>query len=302
MRWIVGAALAALAFGASALAGAQPAPPPHPVEEGPRAVAVVAPYRFDDVLFENERAAYRIYGRALEAREPPSGSGIDAWGKSTRLPFMERQIQHAGSYHDDHGEGADFYNVARSRGVGGLGIWYDNKLWSSRNYRTARILQSGGETAQFEVDYAPWPVDVVRTVMETRRFTLPMGTNFIRMISLLESTSTEPLIVGIGLGKGTVANGAGDVTTDRKRGVMMVWTGTDPAHGAMGTAVLVDPATIVDFVQDAENFLVLVRVTPGQPFAYYAGAGWERGEDFHSRAEWEAYVLSQTPDFGAPVY
>src|SRR5215469_9691473 len=102
-----------------------------PATRAAEARAELAPYRYDDVLWENDRTAHRIYGRALETYEPPSGSGIDAWGKKVRWPFMERQL-HTGAQHDDHGEGVDFYNVGGSRGVGGLGIWFDNKLWTSR--------------------------------------------------------------------------------------------------------------------------------------------------------------------------
>src|SRR4051812_4636492 len=66
-----------------------------PDAEGQKARAVVAyaPYRFDDILWENDRTAHRIYGPALQASEPPSTSGIDAWGKLVRWPFMERQLK-----------------------------------------------------------------------------------------------------------------------------------------------------------------------------------------------------------------
>src|SRR5262249_24421575 len=124
-----------------------------------RAFVIVAPYRYDDVLWENDRTAHRIYARPLEAHEPPSCSGLDAWGKKVRFPFMEDQIK--AGHHDEHGNGLDFYNVGTSRGDGGLGIWYDNKLWVSRNYRAVRILDPGPKRASFEVDYASWPVDTV---------------------------------------------------------------------------------------------------------------------------------------------
>jgi hypothetical protein len=42
---------------------------------------------------------------------------------------------------------------------------------------------------------------------------------------------------------------------------------------------------------------VLVKVTPGKPFVYYMGAAWDKGLDFHSRADWDAYVFAQKPDF-----
>src|SRR4051794_39592635 len=158
------AIVAGLLLSASCLARAdvQPVMPPvvapalvKPDAQGqkPQAVVVIAGYRYDDILWENDRTAHRIYGHALEAAEPPSSSGIDAWGKNVRWPYMERQLKGGGSQHDYHGEGLDFYDVDTSRGAGGLGIWQDNKLWLSRNWKTCKILKNGPQVAAFQVEY-----------------------------------------------------------------------------------------------------------------------------------------------------
>jgi hypothetical protein len=270
--------------------------PPTEAEKTPRAVARFAPDRSDDLLWENDRTAHRIYGPALEAIEPPSGSGVDAWAKKVRWPFMDRQLK-TKTYHNDQGEGNDYYNVKQSRGVGGLGVWYDNKLWVSRNFKTYEILKTGGDVASFKVTYAPWPVDVVRKVWEERTMTLPLGTNFTRVVSTLHSDTNEPLIVGIGLGKNATVVGNGRLMTDRATGRMSYWEPNDPNHGQMGTAIMVDPASIVEYKSEADNHLLLIRVTPNKPFVYYLGAGWDRGLDFKSREDWEAYVKAQTPNF-----
>ena len=178
-------------------AGAAPQstlPPPSAAERAKRAEVVLAPYRYGDILWENDRTAHRIYGEPLEAVEPPSSSGIDAWGKNVRWPFMERQL-HTGDQHGYHGEGLDFYNVDTFRGAGGLGIWQDNKLWVSRNYHQYKILQNGPKVARFEVSYSPWPVGVDRKVWETRRFSLPLGTNFTRMVSTIGSDKPGAMLV-----------------------------------------------------------------------------------------------------------
>jgi rhamnogalacturonyl hydrolase YesR len=271
-------------------------PPPPEAERTPRASVKVAPYRYDDILWENDRTAHRIYGRALEAYEPPSTSGMDAWGKNVRWPFMERQLK-IGNQHDYHGEGLDFYNVGTSRGAGGLAIWEDNKLWASRNYQAVRILRDGPDIAQFEVDYAPWAVDLGRKVWETRRFTLPMGTNFTRMVSTIGSDRPDPLTVAIGIVKKPYGERPGTFAIDRAKGVATFWGVADGDKGSMGVALLIDPAMIVDVKEDADNFLVLIRVQPGKPFVYYMGAAWDKGLDFHSKAEWIAYALAQSPNF-----
>ncbi len=265
----------------------------------PRAIVAYAPYRYDDILWENDRTAHRIYGPALEAAEPPSTSGIDAWGKLVRWPFMERQLK-TGKQHDFHGEGLDFYDVNTFRGAGGLGVWQDNKLWTSRNWKSYEILKTGGDVASFKVTYAPWPVDVDRKVWETRTFTLPLGTNFTRMVSTISSDKPGPLVVGIGISKRKATHqGAGGVFTkeDLGAGRVSYWEPTDPVKGTMGIALMVDPKALVEVRQDADNYIVLVKVEPGKPFVYYMGAAWDKGLDFHDRAGWEAYVKAQTPDF-----
>ena len=266
----------ALILGAIATLGLGPSPGPLPPVEGalapptsaevkPQARVRFAPYRYDDILWENDRTAHRIYGPALQAYEPPSGSGIDAWGKLVSYPFMERQLA-TGQQHGFHGEGLDFYNVGTSRGAGGLGIWYDHKLWTSRNWFSYRILQDGPQVADFSVTYAPWPVSVGRAVWETRRFTLPMGTNFTRMVSTVQSNRKGPLAVAIGLAKRPTSSQPGQFIADRAHGRFTFWSPEDPVKGAMGVAVMVDPAQIAEVTEDADNWLVVLKVTPGRAF------------------------------------
>src|SRR3546814_14510058 len=97
-----------------AIAGALPPPP----DRDAQAAVVRADYRYDDLLWENDRTAHRIYGHALEAAEPPSGSGIDSWGKNVRWPFADHQLR-SGDQHSLCGEGPDLYNVGPTHGPGG---------------------------------------------------------------------------------------------------------------------------------------------------------------------------------------
>jgi len=292
-------ATSALSYDPSALnrpSSIEPLEPPPVDQQRPRAVARFAPDRLDDLLWENDRVAHRIYGPTLEAREAPSGSGIDVWAKRVRYPFMDRQLKFP-NYHVDRGEGLDYYDVGRGRGAGGLGIWYDNKLWTSRNFSTYQIDKTGGDEARFSVTYRPWPVDVVRTVSETREFSLPLGSNFTRMTSTFTSNSDAPLIVAIGISKRSNDSGRGFVTRDAAHGRLMFWEPENPEHGSLGIALAVDPATVEGFTEDADNYLILVRVTPGQPFTYYMGSAWDRGLDFATRSAWEDFVANQSFDF-----
>jgi hypothetical protein len=141
-------------------------------------------------------------------------------------------------------------------------------------------------------------VDVERQVWETRRFSLPLGTNFTRMISTISSDKPGPLLLGIGISKrATTTTALGTFTADREAGRFSFWSPEDPDKGAMGIGLMVDPAMIAEVRQDADNYLVLLRVTPGKPFVYYMGAGWSKGPHFRDRAAWETYVMNHEADF-----
>jgi len=80
------------------------------------------------------------------------------------------------------------------------------------------------------------------------------------------------------------------------------WWGPDDAgHGGMAVAIRVDPAMIAEVRQDADNHLVLLKVTPGKPFVYYSGSAWSKGQGgFYTRAAWDNYASSEKLDFTVP--
>ena len=100
------------------------------------------PERVDDIAWENDRTAYRLYGPALQ-RSGEKAYGIDVWLKNT--PDLEvekryevelanhhkiqelrkagkdkeaRQVEIETTYHFDHGYGLDCYKVGPSLGCG----------------------------------------------------------------------------------------------------------------------------------------------------------------------------------------
>src|SRR5437868_2916080 len=60
-----------------------------PATQPARAFARFVPDAFDDVAWENDRIAFRVYGPALETQQK-TGSGIDVWVKSTRKLVIDR--------------------------------------------------------------------------------------------------------------------------------------------------------------------------------------------------------------------
>ena len=105
----------------------------------------------DDIAWENDRIAFRIYGPALQHNpKEHSGSGIDVWVKSVRK-LVVNDWYHSKDYHHDHGTGLDMYEVGLSRGAGGLGVWDAGKLWNSKDWVTYKMLDKGLDECGFEL-------------------------------------------------------------------------------------------------------------------------------------------------------
>src|SRR5687768_7958699 len=108
----------------------------------------------EDVAWESDRIAFRIYGKKLWELENLHTNGIDVWPKRTRALVLDSWYAkgHDG-YHIDVGEGADFYSVGTTLGAGGTGIWKDNKLFRGDNFLQHRMVADGPIRAIFELDY-----------------------------------------------------------------------------------------------------------------------------------------------------
>jgi len=272
--------------------GAQSVPQPPP---NARAFARYVPERMDDIAWESDRIAHRLYGPALEKHEK-TGSGIDVWVKSTHAMIVN-EFYRRGDYHVDHGVGLDCYSVGQSRGCGGLGIWDGGKLWVSRVWQDYKILQSGPDCAAFLLVYAPWDANG-REVSENRIVSLNGGSNLDRLESTVSSPVSGDLVVAVGLGK---HKEPGILFQDKDRGILSYWEPADGGaakNGMIGCAVLFDPAQFAGFAAAPYDNLVLLRATAGKSFAYYAGACWSKSGDFNSNEDWLKYLREFRPVFG----
>ncbi len=248
-----------------------------------RAFVRHVPERMDDIAWENNRIAFRIYGPELEKHEK-TGSGIDVWAKSTRRMVLGVGDWYAGNYHKNAGEGLDFYHVGQTRGCGGLGVWDGAKLHVSRVWSSYKILRAGPDSAQFQITYEPWDGGN-RQVWETRVITLNADSNLNRIESTLHSDKPGEITVGIGIAK----TEKDMPTLDSASGLLASWAAPTP-DGIIGCGVLVDPKTVVGSAEDTLNRLILVRAMPEKPLVYYAGAGWDKSGDFPNQTAWLNYL------------
>jgi len=264
---------------------------------GERASAVEADYkaygrfvreRHDDFAWENDLIAHRVYGPDLETckKEPLTSSGVDVWVK--RVPkLVVNEWYMTDNYHQDHGEGADFYAVGKSRGCGGLGIWSGGKLQVSKNFTGTRVLANGPIRLIFELTYAAWGT---ARVTETKRVTLDAGTHFNKFESTFKGGKGTPSF-GIGIAK----HPGGVVDVDDKAALMRVWEPLNEGKsGNLGTAIVLPPGSQVEAQQTDLDFLLVTPSPKSGPLTYYVGTSWDRTSAAGGAANWtkEAQLLS----------
>lgn len=259
------------------------------------------PERMDDFAWENDRVAFRTYGKTLE-KELVS-SGIDVWAKRTRDLVINDWFKGGDAYyHTDNGKGLDFYSVKKSRGCGGAGIWDGKKLHVSRNYVSHKVLANGPIRTQFELHYEPWDVNGVK-VSEHKRFTIDAGQNFYRVESFYDALDDlRDIDIAVGIAKHE-PDFKGE--TDKGRTWVSLWE-TNEKNGSLGCAIVAEPATFQSFKEYGNEFdfpmnLAIVAAKPDKVAKYYIGAGWSRSGDFADKKAWLDYVENFSQRAASPL-
>jgi hypothetical protein len=254
--------------------------------------------RPDDIAWENDRVAHRMYGTALETwkKEPLTSSGIDVWVKKTNRLVVNGWYQ-TDDYHRDNGEGADFYSVGKSRGCGGVAVFAGDKPALSRNFDSSRVLANGPIRLVFELGYPAFEVGPGVKVTETKRITLDAGHSFNRIASTFKVEGAAPaLTVGVGVAK----HAGADLKTDKLW--IRTWEPLPESNGNLGCAVML-PAGMGATLKptDSDTFL-LAKAKPGVPFVYYMGSEWtKRPGGAGDAAGWTKALQEEARDVAAPV-
>jgi unsaturated rhamnogalacturonyl hydrolase len=254
--------------------------------------------RHDDFAWENDRIAHRVYGPDLETygREPLTSSGVDVWVKRTRNLVINDWYM-VNDYHRDHGDGADFYSVGKSRGCGGLGIWFNDKLYVSRNFASSRVLANGPLRLLFELHYAPFDAGALK-VSETKRVTLDAGQNFGKYSSTFTVSGTQPaLAVAVGIAKHT----GSEVRVSPDATWMHTWEPISESDGALGCGVVLPPGTRGLARETESDYLLVADKAEGKPLVYYAGFGWDRSGDFANKAAFTAKMAAVSRAIAKPM-
>ena len=192
----------------------------------------------------------------------------------------------AGDYHNDHGEGLDYYSVGTARGCGASAVWSGGRMHPPGVWTAHRILENGPDRVRFELDHRPVEVGG-RRIAQTRRIALPMGAHLNEIEDVFTCDGGAPLVIALGIAK---RPGEGRAVMDKAAGILSYWEPEHPVHGSTACAVVADPRRVRDMIETEDHYLVLVDAKPGEPLRYFAGAGWSGSGDFPDPAAWESHV------------
>lgn len=125
----------------------------------PKVYGRYVPERKDDFAWENEYAAFRMYGPALRPEDP--SNGVDLWLKASPElvvdSFYYREHVLDLPYHINYGKGLDCYKVGHTCGAGGLVVLAEednvDKLYVGGAYDRWEILEQTPEKLVFKLEY-----------------------------------------------------------------------------------------------------------------------------------------------------
>lgn len=255
----------------------------------------------EDLAWENDRIAFRVYGPAM-AKDV--NNGIDVWTKRVRYLIVKKwykgeEREPKMSYHEDHGEGADYFSVGRTLGVGASSLVKGDSLYQSGVFQKYRIVATGPLVAVFELTYGP-VIFEGKKISQVVRISLGAGTNLNKIETTFKSESARgkvPVAAGVVKRKGTLT------LTDKNNGWVGLWglTTDKPEVGYLGTGLVMPKSAVKQIKEDDTHILVLTQAELGKPVTYYSGAGWTLSNDFTTSDSWSSYLTDCAKKIAAPL-
>ncbi|TEB45397.1 DUF4861 domain-containing protein [Flavobacterium circumlabens] len=252
------------------------------------------PERKDDFAWENDRIAFRAYGKALE-KTKEDAYGLDVWVKRTDKMILNERYK-IGDYHIDHGNGLDYYHVGFTLGAGNMAPYVKDTIRYSANYHQWKVLDNGPLRSSFILTYDTWDADRIK-VKATKKITLEAGSqlNRIENVYTYESNALLPVVVGIikRLEKGILS-------LNEQQGIMGYW---EPSYGKDGTtgvgAILTTPVS--NITVGTAQLLAKTEVKNNEAIVYYTGAAWDKAGKITTATHWFDYLNKFSQELKNPL-
>ncbi len=243
------------------------------------------PERKDDFAWENDRIAFRTYGKALEKFPNEMAYGVDVWVKRTTELVIDKRYK-AGTYHVDNGDGLDYYHVGRTLGAGGIAPYLKDTIWYPANFREWKILDNGPLRSTFQLFYDEWNA-AGKMMRVVKTISLDAGSQMNKNEIVYEWGSEESIITAaVGIIKRPEQ---GQLLLNEQKGIQAYW---EPQHGKDGITgvgcVFLNPPE--QMLVTKEQLLAITKISKSKPFIYYNGAAWNKAGKFLNADQWTAYL------------
>ena len=271
----------------------------------------VYPERNDDLAFENDLVAFRIYGPETQRRGEKS-YGYDIFCKypdrGMALPYLygeqcsrenwarvdslrkaglkqeAKEFENSFTYHIDHGMGADFYAVGPTLGCGVAALLDDEgKIVYPWCYETVEVVENGPERFEAVLTFAPVKIGN-DMVTERRRLRLDKGSRMTDCEVTYDGLTTPRTVVA-----GVPRRDGGAAFMSPKTGVLAY---EDPTQrndsGKIYVGVQI-PGGDERMYEDQGHILASKSLKPGETLRYRFGYAWSKG-DLKRFADWLNYL------------
>jgi hypothetical protein len=256
----------------------------------PKVFGRYVPERKDDFAWENEYAAFRMYGPALKAENP--SNGVDLWLKASPElivdSFYYREHVLGLPYHINYGKGLDCYKVGHTCGAGGLIVLANDTTYIGGPYDRWTILEQTPERFVFRLEYDSLLV-AGHILQETITITAEAGEPMNRAEVVLTGSYDGELLVGGGIYMhdtidhfevyeelGTVYYEE-DALSDKTAAQMNYDFNGSTSQGRIYLTVRTPDATVTD-IQDG-NLIAVKDYQLGDTLTYFFGATWSEWKE-----------------------
>ncbi|SOD12104.1 DUF4861 family protein [Pedobacter xixiisoli] len=240
------------------------------------------PERKDDFAWENDKIAFRMYGKALEGSNE-NAYGIDVWVKRTSELVINKRYK-VDNYHKDHGDGLDYYSVGQTLGAGDMAPYLADSVWYLGNYKSYKILDNGPLRTTFQLNYDEASANNQRIEVQ-KLVSIDAGSQMNRIENSYKFKEAGLLPVAVGL---ATRNEKDKQILQDDKGVIGYW---EPVHGEDGItgvgAVLISPIKVV---KKHNQLLAVTEVKANEPVVYYNGAAWNKAGEITDSQQWFDYL------------
>jgi hypothetical protein len=245
------------------------------------------PERKEDFAWENDKIAFRMYGKELEQTPKENAYGIDVWVKCTSRMILNERYK-KGEYHVDHGDGLDYYHVGFTLGAGNIMPYSNDSIYYSKNYTVWKLLDNGPLRTSFQLSYDAWDV-AGKNLTAVKTISLDAGAQLNKIAVQYKYDGNEDLPVVVGIIKRPEQ---GSMLLNEQLGILGYW---EPQHGADGTTAVgcIIPVPVKNMQVSKNQLLAFATAKKNEPFVYYTGAAWDKAGNITNAEKWFQYLQVQ---------